>query len=140
MTQFYLQFAHYITACGHRIAHRKWKETKLQRHSWARQQAWLLFSFFPFPVGHPTYVRRLYKFGSLKAVPRSFVLVSEIYRVVLRYIALLASANISNVARLSLNMMSCGSRRNETKMRATDCGSSRATVYYNAAGGVLVNI
>ena len=23
------------------------------RHSWARQQAWLLLRFFPFPVGHP---------------------------------------------------------------------------------------
>ena len=23
------------------------------RHSWARQHAWLLLSFFPFPVGHP---------------------------------------------------------------------------------------
>ena len=33
------------TACGHRMAYRKWKET---RHSWARQQAWLLLSFFHF--------------------------------------------------------------------------------------------
>ena len=23
------------------------------RHSWARQHAWLLLYFFPFPVGHP---------------------------------------------------------------------------------------
>ena len=23
------------------------------RHSWARQHAWQLFNFFPFPVGHP---------------------------------------------------------------------------------------
>ena len=23
------------------------------RHSWARQQAWLLLSFFPFPLGYP---------------------------------------------------------------------------------------
>ena len=23
------------------------------RHSWARQHAWLLLNFFPFPVGHP---------------------------------------------------------------------------------------
>ena len=23
------------------------------RHSWARQHAWMLLSFFPFPVGHP---------------------------------------------------------------------------------------
>ena len=25
------------------------------RHSWARQHAWLLLSFFSFPVGHPEY-------------------------------------------------------------------------------------
>ena len=23
------------------------------RHSWARQHAWMLLRFFPFPVGHP---------------------------------------------------------------------------------------
>ena len=36
------------------MAHRIWNETKLQPGTaGARQHAWLLFSFFPFPVGHP---------------------------------------------------------------------------------------
>ena len=42
----------YYTACGHRIADRKWKEIK-QQPGTAGQHAWLLLSFFPFPVGHP---------------------------------------------------------------------------------------
>ena len=29
------------------------KKLAAARHSWARQHAWPLLSFFPFPVGHP---------------------------------------------------------------------------------------
>ena len=29
------------------------KKLSCTRHNWARQQAWLLLRFFPFPVGHP---------------------------------------------------------------------------------------
>ena len=29
------------------------KNEAVVRHSWARQHAWLLLTFFPFPMGHP---------------------------------------------------------------------------------------
>ena len=38
-----------ITVCGHRMAHRKWKETKQQPSMLPDPE----LSFFPFPVGHP---------------------------------------------------------------------------------------
>ena len=41
----------YTTACGHRMAHRKWKETKQQPGTAGPSN--MLLSFFPFPVGLP---------------------------------------------------------------------------------------
>ena len=46
-----IQFGEESTACGHRIPHRKWKQFK-QHVAWLRC-AWVLLSFFPYPVGHP---------------------------------------------------------------------------------------
>ena len=40
----------HCTACGHRMAHRKWKEIRQQ--AWI-SCAWLQFNFFPFPVVNP---------------------------------------------------------------------------------------
>ena len=51
-----INFTHPLcTACGHRMAHRKWKETKQEPSlfvAWS-SCAWLQLSFFTIPVGNP---------------------------------------------------------------------------------------